>query len=78
MSQFEDDLADLDIRRNRPSITESLEEMKQCYIENKTSSNGVAVLTCGPIGFQHDVHDAVCAAQNSECRFALHKETFIL
>ena len=39
---------------------------------------GVAVLACGPGGLMDEVHDQTFAAQSRECRFSLHKETFIL
>jgi malate dehydrogenase (oxaloacetate-decarboxylating)(NADP+) len=69
----------LDVREGRPSAPQILEEMKSSFIEDSDADDpGVAVLSCGPIRMQEDVHDAVQAAQSDECRFSLHRETFIL
>jgi ferredoxin-NADP reductase len=68
----------LSVRSGRPSVPETLHEMKQLFTEDSGENPGVAVLACGPGGLMDEVHDQTFVAQSPECRFSLHKETFIL
>ena len=72
----------LDVRSGRPSIPDTLEEMKRAFEADGEGSSGappgVAVLACGPGGLMNEVHDETFAAQSPQCRFSLHKETFLL
>jgi ferredoxin-NADP reductase len=66
------------IKSGRPDVAAALAEMKKVYCASGAWTPGVAVLTCGPEKMIEDVQDRVYEAQSADCKFALHRETFLL